>query len=197
MEPRSDGVMECWSVGVLECWSDGESKWRVFRSYHPKTATTRTMRNGAKGDRRLHSILELSIKSRYDDAMPRLPSWIPVFPLTIGILTGCTTMVTTYDRIRATLSEPDYDDTIHRGGAWFLAPSNSSRVSTSRSLVLSLQRPEASGLPSSGRRIGGDVARQGNGAGRQIERTNNAAVESNYSTASIAFGATTRKPKNE
>ena len=73
--------------------------------------------------------------------MPRLPSWVHVLPLTVGILTGCTTLVTTYDRIRATLSEPETDDTIHRYGAWFLAPSNSSRLSTAKSLGLSLQKP--------------------------------------------------------
>jgi hypothetical protein len=61
--------------------------------------------------------------------MPHLPSWIHVLPLTVGILTGCTTMVTTYDRIRTSLSEPDYDDTIHHYGAWFLAPSDSPRIS--------------------------------------------------------------------
>jgi len=72
------------------------------------------------------SILELSIKTRYDDAMPRLPSWVHILPLTVGILTGCTTLVTTYDRLRATLNEPETDDTIRRYGAWFLAPSNSS-----------------------------------------------------------------------
>jgi hypothetical protein len=34
-------------------------------------------------------------------------------------------MVTTYNRTRASLSEPDYEDTIRRYGAWFLAPSDS------------------------------------------------------------------------
>jgi hypothetical protein len=56
------------------------------------------------------------------------------------------------DRIRATLSEPETDDTIHRYGAWFLAPSKSSRVSTAKSLGLSLQSPEAHGKPDGGRR---------------------------------------------
>jgi hypothetical protein len=91
----------------------------------------------------LRSILELSAKTEYDDAMPHLPSWIHVLPLTVGILTGCTTMVTTYDRIRASLNEPETDETIHRYGAWFLTPSNSPRVSTSKSLGLSNQSVEA------------------------------------------------------
>jgi hypothetical protein len=49
-------------------------------------------------------------------------SWIRVLPLTAGILSGCTTLVTTYDRIRARLTEPEIDETIHRGGAWFITP---------------------------------------------------------------------------
>jgi hypothetical protein len=84
--------------------------------------------------------------------MPRFPSWVHILPLTVWILTGCTTLVTTYDRIRATLNEPETDDTIHRYGAWFLAPSNSSRLSTAKSLGLSHQSPEAHGKPDSGRR---------------------------------------------
>jgi hypothetical protein len=43
-------------------------------------------------------------------------------PLTVGILTGCTSLVTTYERIRATLTEPEADQTIHRYGAWLLTP---------------------------------------------------------------------------
>jgi hypothetical protein len=84
--------------------------------------------------------------------MPRLPSWVHVLPLTVGILTGCTTLVTTYDRIRASLSEPETDDTIHRYGAWFLAPSSSSSLSKVKSLGLSLQSPEAHGKSDGGRR---------------------------------------------
>jgi hypothetical protein len=52
-----------------------------------------------------------------------LTSWIQVLPLTVGILTGCTTLRTTYDRIRATLNEPEVDETIHRYGAWLLTMS--------------------------------------------------------------------------
>jgi hypothetical protein len=84
--------------------------------------------------------------------MPRLPSWVHVLPLTVGILTGCTTLVTTYDRIRASLNEPETDDTIHRYGAWFLSPSNSSRLSTAKSPGLSVQSPEAHGKPDGDRR---------------------------------------------
>jgi hypothetical protein len=71
----------------------------------------------------LHLVLEVSTETAYDDAMPPLTSWLRVLPLTAGILTGCTTLVTTYDRIRARLTEPEVDETIHRGGAWFLIPS--------------------------------------------------------------------------
>jgi hypothetical protein len=84
--------------------------------------------------------------------MARLPSWVHVLPLTVGILTGCTTLVTTYDRIRATLNDPETDDTIHRYGAWFLAPSNSSRPSTAKSLGLSLRNAGAHWKPIGGRR---------------------------------------------
>jgi hypothetical protein len=100
--------------------------------------------------RETRSILELSINTGYDDAMPHLPSGVHVLPLTVGILTGCTTLVTTYDRLRASLSEPEIDDTIHLYGAWFLALSNSSRLSTAKSLGLSLQSPEAHGKPNGG-----------------------------------------------
>jgi hypothetical protein len=55
--------------------------------------------------------------------MPPWTSWFRVLPLTAGIFTGCTTLVTTYDRVRASLTEPDVDETIHRGGAWLLTPS--------------------------------------------------------------------------
>lgn len=71
----------------------------------------------------LHSVLEVSTKTGYHDAMSPLTAWIRVLPLTAGILSGCTTLVTTYDRIRARLTEPEVDQTIHRGGAWFLTPS--------------------------------------------------------------------------
>ena len=59
---------------------------------------------------------------------------------------------TTYGRIRASLSEPETDDTIHRYGAWLFAPPNSSRLSTAKSLGLSLQ--SAHGKPNSGRSQG-------------------------------------------
>jgi hypothetical protein len=71
----------------------------------------------------LHSVLEVSTKTEYNDAMSPWTTWIRVLPLTAGILTGCTTLVTTYDRVRARLTEPEVDETIHRGGAWFLTPS--------------------------------------------------------------------------
>jgi hypothetical protein len=76
-------------------------------------------------------------------------------------------MVTTYDRIRAALTEPETDDTIHRYGAWFFASSDSPRVSTSKSLGLSLQRLEASGKPSGAGRA---KLRLSRGLPRNLER---------------------------
>jgi hypothetical protein len=65
-----------------------------------------------------------ALKADPKNPMPHLLSWVHVLPLTVGILTSCTSLVTTYDRLRASLSEPEKDDTIHRYGAWFITPSN-------------------------------------------------------------------------
>jgi hypothetical protein len=73
--------------------------------------------------RGLRSVLELSAETEYDEAMSRLTAWIHLLLLAAGILTGCTTLATTYQRVRATLTEPETDQTIHHYGAWFFTPS--------------------------------------------------------------------------
>jgi hypothetical protein len=64
--------------------------------------------------------LELSSSTEYDDAMSRYTPLFPVLPFAVVILTGCTTLVRSYDRIRAVMTKGDTDDqNIHNYGAFF------------------------------------------------------------------------------
>jgi hypothetical protein len=73
--------------------------------------------------------------------MARLIALFPVLTLTLGILTGCQSIVTTYDRIRATLTEPEPDETIHRYGAWFVASSIQRTESADKTDPVRFHRP--------------------------------------------------------
>jgi hypothetical protein len=64
--------------------------------------------------------LELSSSTEYDDAMSRCTPLFHLLPFAVVILTGCTTLVRSYDRIRAVMTKGDTDEqSINNYGAFF------------------------------------------------------------------------------
>jgi len=61
-------------------------------------------------------------RTRQFPTMARFVSLFHVLPLAVGILTGCTTLVRSYDRIRAVMTKPEPNEETNNYGAFFLLP---------------------------------------------------------------------------
>jgi hypothetical protein len=89
-------------------------------------------------------VLELSCNIEYYDAMSRFAALVHVLAFTVGLLTGCTTLVTSYNTVRAEImnAQEPKDDSHNYYGAFFIsAPSVASRRPTEGSILR--QYPEA------------------------------------------------------
>lgn len=74
--------------------------------------------------------------------MSRCTPLFHVLPFAVVILSGCTTLVRSYDRIRAVMTKEDTDEQINNYGAYF-----SSSLSLTPELPKGMVQPQFSSLP--------------------------------------------------